>query len=134
MRWYVGLTVFLLGCPSNPPPLVPEPPPAPPVVVEEEQPVVPEEHIPKSIRRLVVEQREEVQSLSLLAAQLPDRSGRARAIREIGELATELSSIESTIARAGQDDSESLDDIALRLNRLATKTSLIHDTLRPAAL
>lgn len=117
--------------------MTPEPPD--PVALEQPivpdvSPVVPEDHIPKSIRRLVVEQREEVQSISLLAAQLPDRSGRARAMREIGQLAVELSTIEQTIAETAQDDSDSLDDIAVRLNRLATKTSLIHDTLRPAAL
>ena len=131
------------GCSSSPrpPPLAPEPeaPAANPVLVEDlgEAPAADlpgNPAVPRSIRRLILEQREEVARISALAERLADRSGRARAMREAAELSRELSLVESVLATSPDSDSEAFDDAVLRLQRLATKTALIHDALRTAAL
>lgn len=91
------------------------------------------EDVPRSIRRLVAEQRDEVRALRLLAADLRDRRGRARAMQEAEDAAEELSAIEAAISSAGTE-SEALDAIVTRLHRLETKTGFMHDALRQASL
>jgi hypothetical protein len=145
MRGIVGLIgaivmMALVGCSSAPPtpPLAPEPPePQGPILQtpppEPADPLGGNEDVPRSIRRLVAEQRDEVRSIRLLAGDLRDRRGRARALQEAVELADELSTIESAIVSAGTD-SVRLDDVVTRLHLLETKTALIHDALRQASL
>jgi hypothetical protein len=146
MRALLGLfgaivMMSVIGCSgSRPPPLAPEPPDPElqgPIVQtppsEPTDPLAGNEDVPRSIRRLVSEQREEVQSIRLLAADLRDRRGRARALQEASDLAEELFAIESAILSAGTE-SERLDEVVTRLHRLETKTSLIHDALRQASL
>lgn len=145
MRAIVGLLgvivmMGVVGCATvnTPPPLPPDPPdPQGPILqtppAEPADPLGGNEDVPRSIRRLVSEQRDEVQSIRLLAADLRDRRGRARALSEAADIAEELSAIESAIRVAGTD-SERLDEVVVRLHRLETKTSLIHDALRQASL
>jgi hypothetical protein len=135
----------LVGCSSAPrtPPLAPDPVPEQGPIVQGEpvdvvepveiEPLGGNEDVPRSIRRLVSEQRTEVQSIRLLAGDLRDRRGRARALQEASDLADELSAIESAVVSAGTD-SVRLDDVVTRLHLLETKTSLIHDALRQASL
>ncbi len=126
---------LVTGCASapSPPPLVPDPAPPPgPIAVTDEPPALPgSDDLPRSIRRLVGEQRDEVQSIARLAAELRDRHGRARALLEADALSQELAQIEAAL---GATDSEALDRIVVRLHQLATKTALIHDALQQAAL
>lgn len=148
MRGFVGLIGMVVmmgvaGCSSAPTPLplAPEPPdpqgpivPASPVEpAPAPDPLAGNEDVPRSIRRLVSEQRDEVQSIRLLASDLRDRRGRARAIQEVADLAEELSAIESAIVSAGTN-SVRLDEVVTRLHQLETKTALIHDALRQASL
>ena len=141
---FLGAIVMMgaVGCSaSRPPPLTPDTtpeqgpilqtppePPGPPA-----DPLAGSEDVPRSIRRLVSEQRDEVTSIRVLAGDLRDRRGRARALQEASDLADELSAIESAIGSAGTD-SVRLDDVVTRLHLLETKTSLIHDALRQASL
>lgn len=129
----------LVGCAApRTPPLVPDPVPeqGPIVQAPPDPPADPlggNEDVPRSIRRLITEQRDEVTSIRVLAGDLRDRRGRARALQEAADLADELSAIESAIVSAGTD-SVRLDDVVTRLHLLETKTSLIHDALRQASL
>lgn len=135
----VGLMMMVLaGCSGAPntPPLAPDPPePQGPIVIAPPEPNILEgnEDVPRSIRRLVAEQRDEVQSIRALAAELRDRRGRARALAEADDCAQELQSIEADVL-ATMADSERLDAVVIRLHRLETKTGLIHDALRQATL
>jgi hypothetical protein len=140
----IVMTTVMMGCSSAPrtPPVAPDPPdlqnPIAPVPPPDPSPIGigsldGNEDVPRSIRRLVSEQRDEVQSIRLLAGDLHDRRGRARALQEAQDLAAELSEIESAVVSAGTD-SERLDDIVRRLHLLETKTGLIHDALRQASL
>lgn len=145
MRAIVGLfgvivMMSVVGCSSAPPPapLAPEPPDTqgpilqtPPA--EPADPLAGNEDVPRSIRRLVSEQRDEVQSIRVLAGDIRDRRGRARAMQEAVDLAEELSEIEAAILSAGTD-SVRLDEVVTRLHQLETKTALIHDALRQASL
>lgn len=145
MRGLIGMfgaivMMGVVGCSSAPPPtpVMPDPPePQGPIVqtppAEPADALGGNEDVPRSIRRLVSEQRDEVQSIRLLAADLRDRRGRARALQEASDLAEELSAIESAVLSAGTD-SERLDEVVARLHRLETKTALIHDALRQASL
>lgn len=112
-------------------PIVQLPPPEPPA--EPADPLAGNEDVPRSIRRLVSEQRDEVQSIRLLAGDLRDRRGRSRAIQEASDLATELSAIESAIVAAGTESAR-LDEVVTRLHLLETRTALMHDALRQASL
>jgi hypothetical protein len=135
----VLVMMAMVGCSSapTPPPLAPEPEPQGPIVQtpppEPADPLAGNEDVPRSIRRLVSEQRDEVQSIRLLAADLRDRRGRARALQEAADIADELSNIESAIVSAGTD-SVRLDEVVTRLHLLETKTALMHDALRQASL
>ncbi len=142
----IGATMIMVlaGCSSAPrtPPLAPDPPEPQNPILQTPPPdpspiglgsVGGNEDVPRSIRRLVNEQRDEVQSIRSLAADLRDRRGRARALQEAQDLADELSTIESAISSAGTD-SEQLDSVVTRLHLLETKTALIHDALRQASL
>lgn len=140
----LGVIVMMgvVGCANRPPPLSPDPTPDPQGPIVQTPPAEPvdplaliggNEELPRSIRRLVTEQRDEVQSIRLLAGDLRDRRGRARALQEAADLADELSAIESAIVSAGTD-SERLDQVVTRLHLLETKTALIHDALRQASL
>ena len=148
MRGIVGMFGAIVmmsaafGCAApRTPPLSPDPvpeqgpivqaPPDPPEPAAD--PLAGNEDVPRSIRRLVSEQRDEVTSIRVLAGDLRDRRGRTRAMQEATDLADELSAIESAIVSAGTD-SVRLDDVVTRLHLFETKTSLIHDALRQASL
>lgn len=145
MRGIVGLVgvivmMSVVGCSSAPPPapIAPEPPDTqgpilqtPPA--EPADPLLGNGDVPRSIRRLFSEQRDEVQSIRLLAGDLRDRRGRARALQEAADLAEELAAIQAEILSAGTN-SVRLDEVVTRLHRLETKTALIHDALRQASL
>lgn len=134
---FAMLVSHLAGCASSPPPapLAPDPPePA----IEGDGPIVPsadelpgDADLPRSIRRLVAEQQEEVRSIAALADELRDRHGRARALEEARALRDELSDIEASL---GASDSEALDAVVVRLHRLATRTALVREALQQAVL
>lgn len=137
----VMMGVVACSSASPPPPLAPEPPDTqgpilqtpPPAPAEPADPLAGNEDVPRSIRRLVSEQRDEVQSIRLLAGDLRDRRGGSRAFQEASDLAAELSAIESAILSAGPD-SVRLDEVVTRLHLLETRTALMHDALRQASL
>lgn len=85
--------------------------------------------VPRVIRRIVAEQKEEVQHLLELAGDLPDARGRARATNEATVLAQELKQISAPMDQA---DSTGLDQIITKLVLLDTRIGILHDALRNA--
>jgi hypothetical protein len=73
-----------------------------------------------------------MQDVITLAGPVGDERGRARAAREVSVLADELREIETGL-RAGSVDSNRLDDIVVKLQRLQTKLAILHDALRVAS-
>jgi hypothetical protein len=123
-----------LACASVPPP--------PPVAVEPEAPVSPLEPaaprtdeaaalagVPHVVQRLVAEQKDLIERSVAMANELPDPSGRRRALAEAKELAAELAAVEAPLARA---DSDRLDVLVAELIRLETRVTLLHESLRNA--
>jgi hypothetical protein len=93
---------------------------------------VPRDPLPLSIQRLVSEQQSEMKDVIGLAGPVGDARGRARASREVNELADELRQIETGL-RAGAVDSDRLDEIVVKLQRLQTRIAILHDALRVAS-
>jgi hypothetical protein len=85
--------------------------------------------VPRVIRRIVAEQKEEVQHLLELASDLSDPRGRARATTEASSLSSELGQITAPINRA---DSDGLDQVITKLVLLDTRIGILHDALRDA--
>ena len=122
--------VVLTGCATAraaPRPITPAPTAAPGA-----QPASPPSGLPLSIERLVNERRGELADAETLTIPLGDARGRARAAREVTELADELRAIEVDL-RAGATASEHLDVVVLRLKQLETRLALLHEALRVAA-
>lgn len=92
----------------------------------------PRDPLPLSIQRLVSEQQSEMKDVLGLAAPVGDERGRARAAREVSALADELRGIEAGL-RAGAVDSDRLDEMVVKLQRLQTRIALLHDALRVAS-
>src|SRR5690349_15081712 len=98
MRWVVFsgsvLLAIMAGCSSRPqqrPPLLPDPP----ALDAGERPSAAraDEHhddIPRVIRRIVAEQRDEIADVHTLATVVGDARGRERALREVIGLSDEL--------------------------------------------
>ena len=126
---------FVAGCSSAPPPppILPDDPPRPPsetaVVVDDARP----DPIPRSIRRLVSEERGAIDDIHALLPRVGDARGRARAADEADRLARELAEVEAAID-ATNGDSARLDESVDALRRLATRIALLHDVLRTASL
>jgi len=87
--------------------------------------------VPLSIKRLVSEQRVELDDIRALVAPLTDPRGRARATGDLDAMTSELGEIERDLKTAGAD-SERFDATVVNLQRLATRTSLMHEALRGA--
>lgn len=121
-----GLATFLAGCETTPPPQVPTPDPPGPIVVE---PNTPPDEIPKVVRRLVAEAREQMAKDSSMVTELRDPRGRARAQDEANELNHELSVL---AARIDNPDSDNLDEVMNRLQLLDTRIDIFHEKLRAA--
>jgi hypothetical protein len=85
--------------------------------------------VPRVIRRLVAEQREDVGRILTLASALGDARGRERATSEGKELEVEVAKIEALLVKT---DSDSLDEVATNLRRLDTKIALLLEKLRTA--
>ncbi|MDF2693063.1 MAG: hypothetical protein K0S65_1446 [Labilithrix sp.] len=66
-----------------------------------------------------------------MAAELPDPGGRARALAEANQLATELARASAPIA-SGDVDSDALDAAVNALLLIDTRIALLHEKLRTA--
>ena len=116
--------------------------PAPSAVVPEPAPdtpfaalpvaTTPRDPLPLSILRLVSEQNSEMKDVAGLAAPVGDARGRARAAIEVTALADELRTIEIAL-RDGTVESERLDELVVKLQRLQTRIALLHEALRVAS-
>lgn len=119
----VGL--FLVACD----PIPPEPPVAP----EPDQPVLVDGQnadIPRSVLRLVAAEHLELSDMDNLVSIVGDERGRTRILNELESQREELDSIERAIRRA---DSDAIDDIVRRVNRLHSRTEVLHESLIIAA-
>jgi len=127
----LALTGLVGGCASEPL----RPPPAPIATSPEDFPIVREadprveNDVPRSIRRIVAEERVKLADVIRLTSIVDDASGRSRARSAAFELHAELRDIESALDTA---DSDRLDDLVERLHRLSTRVSLLHDALEAA--
>ena len=92
----------------------------------------PRDPLPLSILRLVSEQNSEMKDVAGLAGPVGDARGRARAAAEVTALADELRAIEASL-RAGTVESDRLDELVVKLQRLQTRTVLLHEALRAAS-
>jgi hypothetical protein len=123
-----------LACASVPPP--------PPVAVEPEAPVSPPSPgrpgadeaaalagVPRVVQRLLAEEKDLIERSVAMANELPDPSGRRRALAEANALAAELAEVEAPLAGA---DSDRLDALVAELIRLETRITLLHESLRNA--
>jgi len=88
--------------------------------------------LPLSVQRLVSEQNSEMKDVAGLAAPVGDARGRARAAAEVSTLADELRAIETSL-RAGSVESDRLDELVVKLQRLRTRIALLHEALRVAS-
>jgi hypothetical protein len=122
---------FFPGCsPPDRPPLAPDPvDDAQPVLLDDGRP----DPIPRSIRRLLSEQRETMADIESLVPVIGDSRGRARAAALADQLAAELSRISSRI-EATNGESDRLDETFEDLRRLSQRISLFHESLRTADL
>ncbi len=125
MRMLLVLAVALVACD----PVPPEPPIAPdpdrPVIVDGENP-----DMPRSVLRLVAAEHLELSDMENLVSIVGDERGRTRILNELESQREELDSIERAIRRA---DSEAIDDIVRRVNRLHSRTEVLHESLIIAA-
>jgi predicted small lipoprotein YifL len=129
---------LLAGCGSSAPAPVPPSPiaaePDGPITIERE-PDERRDEVPRSVRRLVAEQRVRLDECSSLAEVVGDRLGRARARSETSALVERLATIERALRewKDGNGDSDRLDGIVDELRRNATRVALLHEALRSAA-
>ena len=94
--------------------------------------ITPRDPVPLSILRLVSEQGSEMNDVASLAAPVGDARGRARAAAEVAALADELRIIEASL-RAGSVESERLDELVVKLQRLQGRIAIVHEALRVAS-
>lgn len=92
----------------------------------------PRDPLPLSILRLVSEQDSEMNDVAGLAAPVRDARGRARAAAEVNALADELRLIEASL-RGGSVESERLDALVVKLQRLQGRIAILHEALRVAS-
>lgn len=133
----------IAGCSASAPPPLPPSTPVPGAVLEPEGPpdaaVEPAlvlgdagghvDPVPQVLRRIRAEEADLIARCRELARELRDPGGRARALSETGELATELARIAAPLDDA---DSDGLDDAARELQLLDTRITLLHEKLRAA--
>lgn len=129
---FVAGAVTLGGCASSSfpppePPVAPDPPPSP-VVREADDHA---DELPRSVRRLVAEQRARLDDCASLVQNLDDPLGRARARGEIDAVAGALADVERRLD-AWRGDSDDLDALVDELRRNETRVSLLRDALRGA--
>lgn len=94
--------------------------------------VDPADRVPLSIKRLVSEEQSEIKDVAVLAGPVGDARGRARAQAEVTTLANELRELEASLRAptpTPSPNSEHLDAIVVKLHRLATRISLLHEAL-----
>jgi len=94
--------------------------------------ITPRDPVPLSILRLVSEQGSEMSDVAGLAAPVGDARGRARAAAEVNALADELRIIEASL-RGGSVESERLDELVVKLQRLQGRIAIVHEALRVAS-
>jgi hypothetical protein len=87
--------------------------------------------LPLSIRRILSEERRELHEIVAIGP-VGDARGSLRAATEISSFAGELVAIEQELS-ASASDSDRLDEVVTRLQRLATRIELLHDAIRVAA-
>jgi hypothetical protein len=87
------------------------------------------EEVPRSIRRVVTEQRLRVQDCVRLSAIVGDARGRQRARANAFALSSELREIEASLDGA---DSAGLDALVARLERLSSEIDAQHERLEAA--
>lgn len=123
------LSTLLGACSASlpPPELPPDPPPSPVVREADER----ADEIPRSVRRLVAEQRTRLDDCASLVRNLADPHGRARAESETESLAAALGDIERRLD-AWNRDSDELDAVVLELRRNDTRVTLLREALRGA--
>ena len=85
--------------------------------------------VPQVIRRILREERDLVSRSLALAKNLPDPSGRKRALEEASELSDELSNIAEPLESAPSDE---LDALVHKLLLINTRVALLHEQLRTA--
>lgn len=73
-----------------------------------------------------------MKDVAALAGPVGDGRGRARVAAEVTALADELRTIEASL-RAGTVESDRLDELVVKLQRLQTRTVLLHEALRAAS-
>jgi hypothetical protein len=87
------------------------------------------EEVPRSIRRAVSEQRLRVEDCVRLSAIVGDARVRQRARASAFALSSELAAIESSLDGA---DSDRLDTLVARLQRLSSEVDTLHERLEAA--
>jgi hypothetical protein len=87
------------------------------------------EDIPKVVRRILREEKDLVNRSIIMASDLPDPTGKQRALKEANELRFELTQIEAPLEKA---NSEELDQIVQKLLLIDTRIALLHESLRTA--
>ncbi len=123
---------FLTGCPAEPPALVPEPPTPPEsgaVVVDDGRP----DPVPRSIRRLLAEEHQQMIDIRSLLPVIGDARGRARAEVEADSLSAQLARLERDVDATG-GDSDRLDATVDDIRRLHTRIALFFDALTTASM
>lgn len=136
MRPLILLAAFVLlsGCgAATPPPIAPdpEPPAATPLLLTREPGERPDQ-IPRSVRRLLAEEKQDLAECEGLVGGLGDNLGRRRAGAETASVAQELARLESAID-TWNGDSDRLDSIVQELQLSATRVGLLREKLRTAA-
>ncbi len=125
-------TMFLTGCPAEPPPIAPEPPMPPdngPVVLDDGRP----DPVPRSIRRLLAEEHQQMIDIRSLLGVIGDARGRARAEAQADELAAQRARGERAVDSTG-GASDGLDATVDEIRRLHPRISLLHDALTTASM
>ncbi len=85
--------------------------------------------VPRVVRRIVAEEKDLIARSAAMANELPDPSGRRRALDEAAALAEELAKIEAPLAGA---DSDRLDAIVDELFRIEGRVARLYESLRVA--
>lgn len=128
----IAFGVLLAGCgAATPPPISPDlPDPSAPLLLTREPGERPDQ-IPRSVRRLLAEEKQDLAECEGLASVLGDNLGRRRATAETASVAQELARLESAID-TWNGDSDRLDNIVQELQLSATRVGLLREKLRTA--
>jgi hypothetical protein len=125
----VAVALFA-GCSSQPPPITPD-------AIDEQGPILLDDGrpdpIPRSIRRLLAEERTKMEDIHSLVAVVGDSRGRARAAAQADVLAEELARIQARI-EATNGESDRLDETFESLRNLSSRIAVFHESLRLATM